>query len=101
MLVGVSGPLAVPLALVLHRVGGGVVAHHERHGLRTAVGDGVVEGERLRGGILERAAAVVVDRGELFVAEAPDVVDASVDALVRRERVLDSGGGKSSNSAAV
>ena len=89
MVAGVSGPLPVPLALVLHRVGESVVAYLERLGLRAAVGDGVIEGERLRGGIIERA--VVVDRGNLLVAEALHVVDAPVDTLVRRERVSDSG----------
>ena len=99
MLVGVSGPLAVPLALVLHRVGESVVAYLERLGLRAAVGDGVIEGERLGGGIFERA--VVVDRGKLLIAEAPHVVDAPVDTLVRRERVSDPVGERSSNSAVV
>ena len=87
---GTSGPRAVPLAPVLHRGSQGIVLQPELLRPRTAVSDDVAVGERPGSGVLELARLIQVQRGDFFVGEAFDVVDAAVDALDRGVGVGDS-----------
>ena len=89
MRAGISGPRAIPLALVLHRVDHAVVLQPKLLRRRTAVCDDVAVTESPGSGVIELYR--LVQRGDFFVGEALDVVDAADDALNRGVGVGDSG----------